>query len=113
VTQDTSAADAVRAVVTKLVLCLVTPDADLGPVGTESDLRQDLGYQSLMLVELGFTLQDLFDIAVDGKEVAQVRTLGDVTEVVLRQIEAGVAHPPSDDEVRDWLESYGYDPASG
>jgi acyl carrier protein len=107
-TQGTSTAEAVREMVTKVTRCLITPDIDPGTVGMDSDLRQDLGFQSLMLVELGFALQDLYDVSVDSEEVLGVRTVGDVRDVILRQLDAGAARLPADEEVRDWLESYGY-----
>lgn len=74
--------DVVTDVVVRVVRCLA-PEEGVD-VALDSDLRDDLGYHSLALVELGFLLEDAFALDPIPREVAEpVRTVRDVATLVL------------------------------
>lgn len=56
-------------------------------------LGEDLCVDSLDAVELTMVLEDEFDIALPDELVADVRTYGDVVEMVSRQVEVRTAGP--------------------
>lgn len=60
------------------VVGALAPDTSAA-VTLASDLRDDLGYHSLALVELSFLLEDIFSLEPISREVAElVRTVGDI-----------------------------------
>ena len=59
----------------------VGSDTSLSP---ETHLQDDLGMDSLELVELGVTLEKEFHVAVPDAEVRRCVTLSDVTHLILR-----------------------------
>ncbi len=60
---------------------------DLSEVTPEASIFDDLGADSLDVVELVMTLEDEFDIEVPDEDVEGMRTIGDVE----RYVEARVA----------------------
>ena len=60
---------------------------DLSEVTPEASILDDLGADSLDVVELVMTLEDEFDIEVPDEDVEGMRTIGDVE----RYVEARVA----------------------
>lgn len=56
-------------------------DALLSP---ETHLREELGMDSLEIVELGVTLEHEFHVAVPDVEVRRCMTLNDITRLILR-----------------------------
>jgi len=52
----------------------------------ETHLVNDLGYDSLRLVELGIALEEHFGITVVDDETPQVHTLGDVEATAIRLV---------------------------
>lgn len=68
-------------VVHSIVACLA-PDRE-ADVTRSSDLRDDLGYHSLALVELAFLIEDAFTLDPIPREEAElVRLVGEITEYV-------------------------------
>lgn len=56
--------------------------ADPGP---GAELRNDLGLTSLDAVDLVLALEDRYDIELEDEDVAELQTLGDVVDAVLRR----------------------------
>jgi len=59
--------------------------ADLGP---DSSIQDDLGADSLDVVEVLMALEELFDIEIPDAEAEKMATLGDVESFVLGRIAA-------------------------
>ncbi len=53
-------------------------------VSESTDLLEDLGFTSLDVMELIETLEDTLDIALPINELAEVKTVKDLTEVVVK-----------------------------
>lgn len=68
-------------------------DVDPGRLLPAARLGEDLCVDSLDAVELTMVLEDEFDIALPDEVVADVRTYGDVVDMVSRQVEVRTAHP--------------------
>lgn len=55
----------------------------------ETMLVEDLGYHSLALLELGFTMEDEFDLPpIDQAQVQHIRTVEEVEDLVLDLLRA-------------------------
>ncbi|MFF3667013.1 acyl carrier protein [Microtetraspora malaysiensis] len=55
----------------------------------ETRLVEDLGYHSLALLELGFTMEDEFDLpAIDQAQVQHIATVKEVEDLVLELLRA-------------------------
>lgn len=68
-------------------------DVDPARLSPAARLGEDLCVDSLDAVELTMVLEDEFDIALPDELVADVRTYGDVVEMVSRQVEVRAAQP--------------------
>ncbi|HJC30173.1 MAG TPA: hypothetical protein H9759_12355 [Candidatus Dietzia intestinipullorum] len=78
-----TAGEAVREEVLALVRAMA-PEAD-GPLGDADRLVDDLGYQSLRLVELTMALEETFDLPpFDRADLTGVATVGDVLALIDR-----------------------------
>jgi acyl carrier protein len=78
---DEEVLDIVRAVIRELA-----PNPE-GAVEPESRLIEDLGFHSLALLELAFTLEDEFDLdPIDEETGRSIILVGDVERLVLRKI---------------------------
>lgn len=77
--------DQVRAIISQLIEELA-PAAE-GGISAKSRLVDDLGYHSLALLELAFTIEDEFSLDPIDQETAQgIVTVGDVEQYVLGQL---------------------------
>jgi len=56
---------------------------DVAEVGAEASILDDLGADSLDVVELVMSLEDVFDIEVPDEEVEEMRTVGDIQRYVI------------------------------
>ncbi len=56
---------------------------DLGECTPDASILDDLGVDSLDLVELVMALEDAFDIRVPDEDVDAIRTIGDVERTVV------------------------------
>ena len=65
----------------RAILCeqLDLPEAD---VTMESDIQEDLGADSLDLVDLLMSLEDDFDLEVPDEDVAKIKTVGDLVNYI-------------------------------
>lgn len=57
-------------------------DIDVEKLSADTALTDDLGVDSLDIVEMLMTVQDEFDIEIPDEEVENLKTLGDVAKVV-------------------------------
>lgn len=71
----------VSARVEKIIHTQIGSDTALSP---ETHLQEDLGMDSLELVELGITLENEFDVAIPDAEVRRCATLDDLVQLVHR-----------------------------
>lgn len=80
----------VRRLVTELVFELAP--ASGADHDTNARLVEDLGYHSLALLELAFTIEDEFDLEpIDEATAQEIRTVTDIVGYVLTQL----GHAPS------------------
>ena len=105
------AAQDVDAYVTGAVVRVVARVAPrgVGPVVPEAELLADLAFQSLMIVELGFALQDLFDVSVSPEDAMGLSSVADVAGLVALRLREGRARLPEPAELDQWLASYAED----
>lgn len=57
-----------------------------GEIGRETRLREDLGGDSLDLVELIYEFEQAFDIVIPDDGAVEIRTLGDAIDHVAREV---------------------------
>ncbi|MEP9391483.1 acyl carrier protein [Gordonia sp. VNQ95] len=85
----------VSAGVREVIAAMVPPSG--AAVGAEdllgtARLREDLGFESIRLIELTMVLERRFALAaIPPEELAGVRTVDDVIAVITRAVEAGAA----------------------
>jgi acyl carrier protein len=99
-------ADQVTAVIHEVVrLIAPVPSA---AVTDEHRLINDLGFHSLALAELGFTLEDLFSLdTVTPEQAMSLSTVGDISVLISKAVAGGEATLPPVAEVRSFCERYG------
>ena len=68
--------DKVRDIIVDTISC----DAD--EVTLEANLQDDLGVDSLDVVELNMAFEDAFDIKIEDEELANLKTIGDIVACV-------------------------------
>jgi acyl carrier protein len=61
---------------------------DMAEVSPDSNILEDLGADSLDVVELVMTLEDEFDIEVPDEVAESIRTIADVERYVAEHIES-------------------------
>jgi len=61
---------------------------DAAELSPESDILEDLGADSLDVVELVMALEEAFDIEVPDEDAEAMRTLGDVEKYVTARVAA-------------------------
>ena len=55
---------------------------ELSDLTLETDLRKDLNADSIDSVEVVFELEDEYDITVEDEEAEDIRTVGDIVNVI-------------------------------
>ncbi|MBE1530415.1 acyl carrier protein [Actinomadura algeriensis] len=60
-------------------------------VTPDKHLMQDLDVDSLGVVEIGAAIFDRFEVEIDDDEIKDIRTVGDVTELIRRHLTARAA----------------------
>ena len=63
----------------------------LADAGDETRLIEDLGIDSLTLLEIVLTIEETVGISVENEELRDIRTLGEVKSFIVRKISAGTA----------------------
>jgi acyl carrier protein len=82
---ETQSEQEIRALIRELILELAPTNDEPGPA--DPRLVADLGYHSLALLELAFTLEDQFNLEPIDQEAAQhIVTAGDVEDYVILQL---------------------------
>lgn len=76
---------------TCIITALLLTEKERAAVTPLTSLAEDLGTDSLDLIELNLALDEEFDLELDQKAVATCRTVGDVAALVARH-----ATPSSD-----------------
>lgn len=61
---------------------------DPSTLGANTDLREDLGADSMALVEFVISLEEAFNLQMDNVVEMKVRTLGDVVRVIAEGVGA-------------------------
>jgi len=59
-----------------------TVGCDEGAISPEASLKDDLGIDSLAVVELVMALEDAFGISIDEEQLKAIQTVGDIVELV-------------------------------
>jgi acyl carrier protein len=70
-------------------ICSLVADqlgVDVAEITPEASILDDLGADSLDIVELVMSLEDTFDIEVPDEEVEGMRTIGDIQQCVLSHV---------------------------
>ena len=89
------------------VVRLIAPDPS-AVVADEHRLIHDLGFHSLALAELGFTLEDLFSLdAVTPEQAMSLSTVGDISTLIGEALAGNEATLPAVADVASFCERYG------
>ena len=105
-TESVVESDLVPAVVHEVVR-LIAPHPPQ-QVNAQLRLIHDLGFHSLALAELGFTLEDLFGLdAVTPERAMTLREVGDIVALIQDAVAEGAARPPLVADVEEFCERYG------
>jgi acyl carrier protein len=69
---------------------------DVSKIQLQSDLRKDLGLDSLAMIELLFKIEETFDLEIPNDDLSQITTVGDVITYVEQRLgtPAGSAAAP-------------------
>ena len=59
---------------------------DVSKVQLQSDLRKDLGLDSLAMIELLFKIEETFDLEIPNDDLSQITTVGDVIAYVEQRL---------------------------
>src|SRR5215813_8753869 len=66
---------------------------DVSKVQLQSDLRKDLGLDSLAMIELLFKIEEAFDLEIPNEDLSQITKVGDVIAYVERRLGAPASKP--------------------
>ena len=66
---------------------------DIDAIRIQDDLRNDLGLDSLDMIELLFKIEEVFDLEIPNEDLVQIATVGDVIAYVERRLAAKTAAP--------------------
>jgi len=61
---------------------------DVSKIQLQSDLRKDLGLDSLAMIELLFKIEEAFDLEIPNDDLSQITTVGDVINYVEQRVGA-------------------------
>ena len=64
---------------------------DVSKIQLQSDLRKDLGLDSLAMIELLFKIEEHFDLEIPNEDLSRVTTVADVTAYVEEKLGAKAA----------------------
>ena len=59
---------------------------DVSKIQLQSDLRKDLGLDSLAMIELLFKIEEAFDLEIPNEDLTQITKVGDVIAYVERRL---------------------------
>lgn len=61
-------------------------DADIESITLETDIAEDLGADSLDVVEMLMSIEDEFDIEIPDEKIEDLKTVGQVVEYIQENI---------------------------
>ncbi len=70
----------------KEVICRFV-DIDPNTLTEETNIRSELGLNSLELINIAVAIEDEFDVEIPDREVGNIETLGDAIKVIEKYIE--------------------------
>ena len=62
-------------------------DIDPNTLTEETNIRSELGLNSLELINIAVAIEDEFDVEIPDREVGNIETLGDAIKVIEKYIE--------------------------
>lgn len=62
-------------------------DVDPALITEETNIRSDLGLNSLELINIAVAIEDEFDLEIPDREVSNIETLGDAVAIIEKYIE--------------------------
>ena len=62
-------------------------EIDLATLTEETNIRSELGLNSLELINIAVAIEDEFDVEIPDREVGNIETLGDAIKVIEKYIE--------------------------
>ena len=62
-------------------------DLDPNTLTEETNIRSELGLNSLELINIAVAIEDEFDVEIPDREVGNIETLGDAIKVIEKYIE--------------------------
>lgn len=62
-------------------------DIDPETLTEDTNIRSDLGLNSLELINIAVAIEDEFDLEIPDREVANIETLGDAIKVIEKYME--------------------------
>ena len=68
------------------VICRIV-DIDPNTLTEETNIRSELGLNSLELINIAVAIEDEFDVEIPDREVGNIETLGDAIKVIEKYIE--------------------------
>jgi acyl carrier protein len=66
---------------------------DVSKIRPQDRLREDLGLDSLAMIELLFKIEEHFDLEIPNEDLSRVTTVADVTAYVEGKLDGGAAAP--------------------
>ena len=81
-------ADAIRRKIVEELLEASESSLDASEIGADTNLRDDLGLDSLQAVTVVMALEQEFDVEVDDEEIDGLQTVGDILELLARKTAA-------------------------
>ena len=79
-------ADAIRQKIIEELLEASESELDPSEIEAKTNLRDDLGLDSLQAVTVVMALEQEFEIEVDDEEIDGLQTVGDILELLARKI---------------------------
>lgn len=64
---------------------------DIESIRSDLTLREDLGLDSMSVIELLYKLEESFDVQIPDQDLGQLRTVGDVMDYVQRIVPSPVS----------------------
>ena len=62
-------------------------DIDPSKLSAETNIRSELGLNSLELINIAVAIEDEFDVEIPDREVGNIETLGDAIKVIQKYME--------------------------
>lgn len=92
--RSTGDPDTVPAIVYGIIERHLAPghDHQLATAGDETRLIEDLGVDSLTLLEIVLSIEETLNISIENDELREIRTLGEVKSFITRKISGGGPH---------------------